>query len=180
MFDLQIGKTPSRNNHDYWRDGIHKWISVGDLGNYERFTGDTTEKISQSAVDATGIKIVPAQTVIMSFKLTIGRTAITSEEIYTNEEIAAFVLKTGEFIDADYLRIYLRGHDWSRGQIRAVQGLKLNKQSIGVAKIPVPPLELQKEFASYVEACESMKKSARAKRESLVSKRADLVTKYFR
>lgn len=179
LFDLQIGKTPSRDNLAYWNNGIHKWISVGDLGRYDRFTGDTAEKISQAAVDETGIKIVPANTVIMSFKLTIGRTAITSEEIYTNEAIAAFISKTKYLINAEYLRIYLQGHDWSRGQMRAVKGLTLNKHSIGRAAIPVPPRELQEEFASYVANCAAMKKSARARREDLIRERAALATKYF-
>ncbi|MBR1805229.1 MAG: N-6 DNA methylase [Selenomonadaceae bacterium] len=180
LFDLQIGRTPSRDNQNYWRNGTHKWISVGDLGKYDRFTGDTSEKISQTAVDETGIRLVPANTVIMSFKLTIGKTAITSEEIYTNEAIAAFIVKAGEFVDADYLRFYLRGHDWSRGQMRAVKGLTLNKQSIGDTKIPVPPLDLQKEFASYVESCEAQKQSARVRRDELLGERERLVTKYFR
>jgi len=180
LFDLQIGKTPARNNAAYWSDGVHKWISVGDLGKYDRLTGDTAEKISQAAVDATGIKIVPANTVIMSFKLTIGRTAITSEAIYTNEAIAAFISKTKYLVNADYLRIYLQRRDWSRGQMRAVKGITLNKHTIGRADIPLPPLELQEEFAAYVANCEALKRTARARRESLVAARAELVTKYFR
>ncbi len=180
LFDLQIGKTPARDNQNYWNNGIHKWISVGDMGKYDRLTGDTSEKISQIAVDETGIKIVPANTVIMSFKLTIGRTAITSEEIYTNEAIAAFISKTKYLINEDYLRIYLQKHDWSRGQMQAVKGVTLNKQSIGRANILLPPLELQKEFAAYVTNCETMKSSARARREKLLVERAELVTKYFR
>lgn len=180
LFTLQMGKTPSRDNPRYWNNGIHKWISVGDMGRYDRFTGDTTEKISQTAVDETGIKLVPAHTVIMSFKLTIGRTAITSEAIYTNEAIVAFLSKTKYLIDAEYLRIYLQKHDWSRGQMRAVKGLTLNKQSISQADIPLPPIELQEEFAAYVTNCESMKKSARTRREELIRKRGELVTKYFK
>ena len=180
LFDLQIGKTPARDNLDYWRNGTHKWISVADIGKFDRLTGNTAEKISQTAVDKTGIKLVPANTVIMSFKLTIGRTAITSEEIYTNEAIAAFVAKADEFVDVDYLRFYLRVHDWSRGQMQAVKGLTLNKQSIGAAKIPVPPIELQKEFADFVETCEARKISARARRADFVREHEELVTKYFR
>ncbi len=180
LFDLQIGKTPARDNQNYWSNGIHKWISVGDMGRYDRFTGETTEKISQAAVDETGIKIVPKNTVIMSFKLTIGRTAITSEEIYTNEAIVAFISKTKYLFSEDYLRIYLQQHDWSRGQMKAVKGLTLNKQSIGRAEITLPPLELQEEFALYVENCEAEKKSALARLEELKSEREELVRKYFR
>ena len=116
----------------------------------------------------------------MSFKLTIGRTAITSEAIYTNEAIAAFISKTKYLVNADYLRIYLQRRDWSRGQMRAVKGITLNKQTIGRAAISLPPLELQEEFATYVTNCEALKGTARARRESLVAARAELVTKYFR
>ncbi|MBR3051437.1 MAG: restriction endonuclease subunit S, partial [Selenomonadaceae bacterium] len=180
LFDLQIGKTPARDNFDYWRDGIYKWISVGDLGKYDRFTGETEEKISQAAVEESGIKIVPANTVIMSFKLTIGRTAITSEAIYTNEAIVAFLCKTKNFFDADYLRIYFQRRDWSSGQMQAVKGITLNKQSIGRTVIPLPPLELQEEFAAYVRACEARKENARQQKENLIREREELVTKYFR
>lgn len=62
------------------------------MGKYKRFTKDTTEFITDIAIADTGIKFVPANTVIMSFKLTIGRTAITSENIFTNEAIIAYFL----------------------------------------------------------------------------------------
>lgn len=85
VFDLQLGKIPSRAEPKYWCTNDHKWISVADMGIYDRFKLSTSEYISDGAVIDTGIKTVPKGTVIMSFKLTIGRTAITNEDIYTNE-----------------------------------------------------------------------------------------------
>lgn len=105
-FSLQMGKTPSRDVAEYWNSPDFRWISIADLSNYGNFTEDTKEKISQKAVDTTGIKAVPKGTVIMSFKLTIGRTAITSEDIYTNEAIMAFLPKRTD-IDIEFLRLYL-------------------------------------------------------------------------
>ena len=180
LYDLQIGKTPSRDNFEYWNNGVYKWISIADMGNYDKFTEDTAEKISQLAVDETGIKIVPARTVIMSFKLTIGRIAVTSEEIYTNEAIVAFLDKNIEFIDADYLRFWLNLYNWSFGTMNAVKGLTLNKKSIGKTKIPIPPMNLQKEFAAFAQECDLAKDAARRRLAELQEARAALVEKYFR
>ena len=75
-FDLQMGKTPSRNNITYWNDGAHKWVSIADIGKAEKHIYKTKETISDLAVVESGIKIVPKNTVIMSFKLSLGKTCI--------------------------------------------------------------------------------------------------------
>ena len=89
-FTLTMGKTPARNNPAFWQSGTNKWISISDMARYGRYTEDTQELITDIAVAESGIKIVPKGTIIMSFKLSIGRTAVTSEDIYTNEAIMAF------------------------------------------------------------------------------------------
>lgn len=89
-FDLQMGKTPSRNNTSYW-NGNKKWISIADIGNAGKYISETKECISDVAISESGIKIVPKGTVVMSFKLSIGKTAITAEDMYTNEAIMAFI-----------------------------------------------------------------------------------------
>ena len=157
VFNLQFGKTPSRTEPKYWRTNDHKWISIADMGKYGRFTSSTSEYISNEAVIDSGIKIVPKETVIMSFKLTIGRTAITNEDIYTNEAIVAFLPKKVEYINNDYFSWYLSTYDWSDGQMNAVKGMTLNTTSIGEADLYIPPKPLQDEFASYVEEIDKLK-----------------------
>ena len=88
-FKLSMGKTPARNNPECWDNGTHKWVSISDMSSYTRYTGDTSEYITDYAIADSGIKAVPKGTIIMSFKLSIGRTAITSEDLYTNEAIMA-------------------------------------------------------------------------------------------
>lgn len=179
LFNLQLGKTPSRNIHKYWRTKENKWISVADMGKYDRFTGSTSEYISNEAVIDTGIKIVPANTVIMSFKLTIGRTAITSEDMYTNEAIVAFLNNGNEYIDNDYLRIQLTRCNWTYGQMNAVKGMTLNQKSIGSMLIPVPPIELQQEFAEFVNDVEIKKAQQNEKLKQLKAEREQIIEKYF-
>ena len=156
LFSLQMGKTPERKELKYWNSNDYRWISIADLGGYGKYTGDTKEYISQEAVDRSGIKIVPKDTVIMSFKLTIGRTAITSEDIFTNEAIMAFLPKKDVF-NLDYLRYALGYKDWTAGMQIAVKGATLNKDIIGRATLPVPSLGLQQKFAAIVEQSDKSK-----------------------
>ena len=180
LYDFQLGKTPSRNNYKYWENPDYKWISVSDMGNYDRYTNNTQESISQLAIQETGIKIVPVNTVIMSFKLTIGRTAITSEDIYTNEAIIAFLSKKIEYISLDYLRIYLSIYDWTDGKINAVKGITLNKKSIGKAIITIPPKKLQDEFDVYIETMDKLKSEAQDHKKKLMAEKSALLDKYFK
>ena len=157
VFNLSMGKTPARSNPQYWNDGTYKWISISDMSSYGRYTGDTSEYITDVAVNNSGIKIVPKGTIIMSFKLSIGRTAITSEDIYTNEAIMAFGgFDTSKF-NIDFLQFLIANKNWLLGAKQAVKGQTLNKESIGNAKIIVPPMDKQIEFATIYNQADKSK-----------------------
>lgn len=151
VFYLQMGKTPSRNNSDYWSFGKYNWISIADLGTYQKYTKETKEKISELAVRDCGMKRVPANTVVMSFKLSLGKTAITKESIYTNEAIMAFI-PTGKFdVLPDYFYYLFSGKDWSKETNRAVMGSTLNKSTLGEVSVIVPPLDKQRKIAAVLD-----------------------------
>lgn len=151
IFDLQMGKTPSRNNADYWTDGQYDWVSITDLGSYQKYVGDTKERISALAVQESGIKSVPANTVIMSFKLSLGKTAITQEPVYTNEAIMAFI-PTGKYaVLPDYFYYLFSAKDWIKGTNRAVMGTTLNKATLGAVSITVPPIDEQHKIAAVLD-----------------------------
>jgi type I restriction enzyme S subunit len=149
--DLQMGKTPSRSNMAYWNDGSNKWISIADIGLAEKYIYKTKETISDLAVVESGIKIVPKNTVIMSFKLSLGKTCIVPEDMYTNEAIMAFIDKGKYGIDKNYLYHLFRGKDWSAGTNKAVMGVTLNKATLSNVEIPLPPLETQKQIANTLD-----------------------------
>ena len=141
VFDLQMGKTPSRNKLHYW-GGQNKWISIADIGNASKYIERTKESISDTAVAESGIKIVPKGTVIMSFKLSIGKTAITTEDMFTNEAIMAFIDKGVCPLDIDYFYHFCCGKDWLSGTNKAVMGLTLNKATLSEITISIPRLTL--------------------------------------
>ena len=156
-FILNMGKTPARANPAYWVDSGLKWISIADMAKYGKYTEDTSEHISQLAVNQCGIKSVEPGTIIMSFKLSIGRTAITSERIYTNEAIMAFNRLNPEKFDKEYLYYAFSMKDWLLDAKQAVKGATLNKESIGNSKIIVPPLDLQRHFAAILAQADKSK-----------------------
>lgn len=151
MFDLQMGKTPSRDNAAYWHDGIYKWVSIADIGQANKYITDTKETITQDAIKETGIKLVPKNTVIMSFKLSLGKTAITSQDMYTNEAIMAFHNKGIYSVDIDYLYHLFRWFPWGLNTNKAVMGATLNKATLFNIKIPLPPLDEQKRIAKNLD-----------------------------
>ena len=154
-FDLQMGKTPARNRPDYW-NGDHKWISIADIGNAGKFLAKTKESITEAGIDGSGIKVVPQGTVIMSFKLSIGKAAITSEDMYTNEAIMAFI-DNGKFaVDTDYLYHLCCGTNWTAGTNKAVMGLTLNKATLLEKEIPLPDINEQHEIATKLDKIDAI------------------------
>ena len=145
-FDLQMGKTPARDNPAYW-GGDQKWASIADIARSGMYLSKTKETISQAAVDESGIKSVPPNTIVMSFKLSIGRTAITSDRMYTNEAIMAFLPHDANAFDLQFLYHLFSNRDWSEGCNKAVKGATLNKATLNAARIPKPDISEQRTIA---------------------------------
>ena len=154
-FDLQMGKTPSRNIAEYW-GGSHKWVSIADIGNAVKYISATKECITDDGVSGSGIKVVPKGTVIMSFKLSIGKTTITSEDMYTNEAIMAFIDKGIYPVDPNYLYHLCCGTDWTAGTNKAVMGMTLNKATLSEKMIDLPSVEEQKDIVEKLDAVDSL------------------------
>ena len=149
--DRQIGKTPERANGAYWSPGIAPWISISDMQDYG-LVEQTKESISVLAEkEVFNNRISKKGSLIMSFKLTVGRTCILGIDAYHNEAIITFLLP--DWLDA--LKLYLF---WllpvftnSSDSKDAVKGKTLNKDSINATDIPLPPLSVQKAIVEKIE-----------------------------
>lgn len=158
LFTLQMGKTPARDTARYWSkdDTGHKWISIADMSNYCYYTADTEERITDDAVKEAGMKLIPSNSVIMSFKLTIGRVAVTSKPIFSNEAIVAF-LQNWDVYSTRFLYYLVMFHDWLDNAALAVKGKTLNKESIGKNLLIIPTRESQNAFAAFAEQADKSK-----------------------
>lgn len=111
-FNISIGKTPPRKEAQWFSANPLdvKWISISDMGSCGMFISDSSEYLIKEAVDGYNIRLVPDNTVVLSFKLTVGRIAITDGEMTTNEAIAHF--KTGNDEIIEYLYCYLKNFNY--------------------------------------------------------------------
>ena len=153
--EIQIGKTPARKEPKFW-GGKNTWVSISDL-NGTKYIENTKESISDKGIAGSGIKAVPKNTLIFSFKLSIGKVAITKKKLYTNEAIAAFILHDESILDLNYFYYLMREFEFGDGGDRAVMGKTLNKAKLKELKIPLPPIEEQKKIAEILDVAESLK-----------------------
>ena len=151
LFDLQMGKTPSRNNPEYWNTKDNKWISIADLSKCGKYIDTTKECISNKAVSESGIAQIPENTVIMSFKLSIGKTAITTESMYSNEAIISFRDKHIVEVLPEYLYYLVLSKDWSAGTNKAVMGKTLNKATLSKIKVNIYDISQQHEVVDILD-----------------------------
>jgi len=156
IFDLQMGKTPARNNDKYWNSKDYKWISIADLTSTDKYINNTKEYISQSAVTESGIKIIPANTVVMSFKLSIGKTAILSEDMYSNEAIMAFHDKHVVELLPEYIYYLIKAKNWNGGSNRAVMGQTLNKATLSEIEVYIHTIEEQRKIVKLMSSIEKV------------------------
>lgn len=148
--DITIGKTPPRGNKECFstKNEDVKWASIADLGKCGTYILDTREKLTKEAVDNYNVKVIPKNTIILSFKLTIGRIAITSQEMATNEAIAHFNLEDKDMLY--YLYSYLKNFDYEKLGSTSSIATAVNSKIIKAMPIVIPDKETLENYNEKV------------------------------
>lgn len=175
--EINIGRTPERGNFKMWdkeKKTENVWLSIADLNNTENgYISDSTEYVSDNAVPK--MKLVKANTLLMSFKLTIGRCAITKRDLFTNEAIAALPI-LDKNLDLFFLKYYLENFDWAKlteGDVK-VKGKTLNKEKLKEVPITLPPLEEQKRIVKILDEKIAMLETVKANAKANLQNAKDL------
>jgi type I restriction enzyme S subunit len=156
------GRTPARANSAYWKNGANQvpWVAISDMEEYGTIT-KTAEVVSEAAFhDVFRKRIVPAGTLLMSFKLTIGRVATLGVPACHNEAIISIYPRDG--VDQRYLGYYLSQVDYSDHQDRQVKGNTLNQSKIDRIPILLPPDNEQRSIADVLDLCRAGLNTERA------------------
>ena len=114
-FDITIGRTPPRIEQEWFSDTPtgKKWISIKDMGNSGVFIFDTSEYLTDEAISKFNIPIIPENTTLLSFKMTVGKLTITTEEMLSNEAIAHLKIKRDSYLTSEYIYLYLQNLDFN-------------------------------------------------------------------
>jgi type I restriction enzyme S subunit len=181
--EIELGKTPYRKDGSYWdkeKQTDNVWLSISDLLNTEnKFVYDSKEYISNKATSI--CKIVKKGTLLLSFKLTIGRLAFAGKDLYTNEAIAALKIRNEKYLDKFYLYNYLLFFDWEKateGESK-VKGKTLNKSKLKELDIIIPSLPEQKRIVSILDKVFSAIEQSRNNAEQNLKNTKELFKSYL-
>ena len=147
---MSIGKTPPRGETKYWANGKYPWVSISDMSDYGLVT-TTKESVSEYAKSLFG-EISPVGILIMSFKLTVGRTSLLNTSAYHNEAIISIY----PFVDKNYQARNFLFHILpiisNLGDTKdAIKGKTLNSKSLNNLLLPLPPLNEQGRIVAMIE-----------------------------
>lgn len=148
--DYGPGKTPSTKNSMYWEEaqtGI-PWVSISDMEHLKTLTQTAKRITSRAATDVFRCEPVPAGTMIMSFKLTLGKISKLGVDAYHNEAIIA--LHPYSEVCKEYVFNFLPSRAAAGNLKAAIKGNTLNSESLATLLIPIPPAKEQHRIVAKV------------------------------
>lgn len=148
FFEITIGKTPPRTEKRCFTTGKNgiPWVSIADMGNSGMFVLNTAENLTDDAIKQYNVKVIPKNTVLLSFKLTVGRVAIAPNDICTNEAIAHF--KGGRECEREYTYFYLKNFHYDELGSTSSISKAVNSKIIKAMPFIMPSEKLLKEYSS--------------------------------
>lgn len=152
IVNFKLGKTPERVIKEFWNSNDIPWVSISDMTE-QNYIRTTKEKISNIAfMNKFNSIFSPKGTLLMSFKLTVGKTSILSIDAVHNEAIISIF----PYFDKDnyfrnYLYMFLPIFSKFGDKKEAIKGLTLNSKSLANILIPLPPLEEQYRIVKKIE-----------------------------
>jgi type I restriction enzyme S subunit len=159
LTNIDIGSTPSTINDDYWVNGNHIWLSISELKNNLIPITNSKKKLTEKAIQECNLTLVKSGTILMSFKLSIGKLGIAGCNLYTNEAILH--INT----NSDELNRYLYYHILSISINNTATGSmgeagSLNKDKLKVLDMFIQTDKIkQKEIVDYLDKLENKKNS---------------------
>ena len=176
-FDISIGKTPPRKEPQWFSTNPQDvtWVSISDMGTCGLYISSSSEQLTREAVDRHNVKVVPDNTVLLSFKLTVGRIAITNGEMTTNEAIAHF--KTDKKEINEYLYCYLKCFNYQTMGSSSSIATAVNSKIIKGMPFVVPTDNELKEFHDLAAPMFANIKANQIETDNLVALRDTLLPK---
>lgn len=150
---VAIGKTPPRKEAQWFstNPAHNRWVSIRDMGVSGVFLQETTEYLTDEAVSKFNVRRIPDRSVLLSFKLTIGRVAIADGDMFSNEAIAHFILSSHDRrLRTEYLYLYLKSFDYSALGSTSSIATAVNSKTIKGMPILLPSSSVSAMFEGIV------------------------------
>lgn len=153
LFRVESGGTPSSNIPEYW-DGNIRWATLVDLPAANLITElkDTERTISPLGLEKSSAKLLPAGTVLVSTRATIGRVAIAECETATNQGFKNIIVIDDTKVSNRFVA-YMMTALADRMVSLASGGTfkEISKSNFLTLSIPLPPLEKQEQIVAELD-----------------------------
>lgn len=174
IFNIEIGGTPSRNKNEYW-GGNHPWISIRDIKS--KYLKKTKEKITDAGVKNSSVKLFSKGSLVMSFKLSIGKKCILETNAYSNEAICCFEPNGDIEINIEFIYYLLDRLKLDGDVDNAIKGKTLNKKKLNNLSFYIPSIGKQNEVALKLNVLDEEIHLNQKKYSKLVKQRTGLLDK---
>ena len=146
VFEINIGKTPPRKESEWFTESKEDnvWVSIADMGSCGVFISDSSEYLTDEAIKRFNVLMVEKDSVLLSFKLTVGRVAIADTRLTTNEAIARFLLPQSYY--REFLYLYLKQYEYGNLGSTSSIATAVNSKTIKGMKLITPSEEVIIEF----------------------------------
>jgi type I restriction enzyme S subunit len=154
--NISSGGTPDTTNEIFW-NGYINWCTPTDITklNGSKYIGETVVKISDAGLKNSSARLLPKGSVIVCTRATIGKAAISIEEISTNQGFKN-IIPNGKKVDVEFL--YYSIINSENKLLRLGNGstfLEVPKSDFEKFKIPLPPLPEQKAIAQVLSTADA-------------------------
>ncbi len=153
LFEVVSGGTPKSDEPRYW-DGDIPWITLVDLP-AENFISEieTTERtITDAGLARSAAKIIPADSVVVSSRATIGRVGINRIPLATNQGFKNIVIEDTSRAMAEYVALAVtKLVPEMQAKASGATYKEITKTKFADLEIPLPPLEVQREIVAEIE-----------------------------
>lgn len=166
--DVVGGSTPSRGIAEFW-DGTIPWVVPSELtGLAGRYLSTTNETITDAGMKSAGLQLLPAGSVLLTSRATVGAAAINLVPVVTNQGFQNLVVKHG----TDHSWLYYRISSMRRELERRAAGstfLEVSRDSVRSLPVALPPIAEQRAISATLDCVDNAIERARAERAALRS-----------
>jgi len=158
IFKVSIGRTPPRKEQEHFVPGGsgRPWLSIKTMGEVQTFAFRSDEDLTPEAVNRFHVPMVPEGTVMVSFKLTVGRVAIAARDMHTNEAIAHLVRRSEMPIPPEYTYCYMRSFNYASLGSTSSIATAVNSESIKGIQTLIPDRDCLRTFSDFANPLFSM------------------------
>ena len=164
LCEIFNGSTPSRRNGKYWENGCVPWFTIQDMRARGRIITKTDQQITESALRECSLKLLPPKTTLICCTASVGEYAFTEMELATNQQFNGLIIKKDKKNLLDPKFIYYLASSFKQALLNLSGKTSIDFVSIKKLKslkIPLPPLEMQKQIVAEIDKEEIVVDSCR-------------------